>query len=143
MGSGEEWGEKLLDFALDNMLTQWVRHPTRGRPRDAPSRLDLIFTKGIQPRQEIEHECPLGRSDHELLKFSLNMDLRVKNEDGCKEERLNYYKARYNDMRNYFENMDWSEMYQEGNIQAKYKFMDIYCIIRPWKILCQNTPRRI
>ena len=69
VGNGGVWGEQLLDFALDSLLTQWVRHPTRGRQGDAPSRLDLIFTKGIQLRQEIEHECPLGRSDHELLKF--------------------------------------------------------------------------
>ena len=127
VGSGGEWGEQLMDFALDNMLTQWVRHPTRGRQRDALSRLDLIFTKGIQLRQEVEHECPLGRSDHELLKFLLDKNFGVESEEEYKEERLNYNRARYNDMRSYFENIDWSELYQEENIQAKYnKFMDIY-----------------
>ncbi|MPC14130.1 hypothetical protein E2C01_006883 [Portunus trituberculatus] len=55
VGNGGEWGEQLLEFAMENLLTQWVRHPTRGRQGDTPSRLDLIFTKGVQLGQGIEH----------------------------------------------------------------------------------------
>ncbi|MPC98925.1 hypothetical protein E2C01_094312 [Portunus trituberculatus] len=112
---------------MENLLTQWVRHPTRGQQGDTPLRLDLIFTKGAQLRQGIEHECPLGKSDHELLKFYLDVGLSVENGDGYKEECLNYARARYNDLKRYFDNVDWSAMYQEVSIQFKYnKFMEIY-----------------
>ncbi|MPC50209.1 LINE-1 reverse transcriptase [Portunus trituberculatus] len=127
VGNGEEWGEQMLDFAMENLLTQWVRHPIKGRQGDTLSRLDLIFTKGVQIRQGIEYECPLGKSDHELLKFCLDVGLRVENGDGYKEELLNYARARYNDLRRYCGNVDWSTMYQEVSIQSKYdKFMKIY-----------------
>ncbi|MPC61467.1 hypothetical protein E2C01_055539 [Portunus trituberculatus] len=127
VGNGGERGEQLLDFAMENLLTQWVRHPTRGWQGDTPSRLDLIFTKGVQLRQGIEHECPLRKSDHELLKFFLDVGLRVENGDGYKEENLNYARARYNDLRKYFGNVDWSALYQEVSIQLKYdKFKEIY-----------------
>ncbi|MPC93166.1 hypothetical protein E2C01_088288 [Portunus trituberculatus] len=106
VGNGGEWGEQLLDFTVDNLLTQWVRHPTSGRQEDTPLRLDLIFTKGGQLSQEIEYECPLGKSDHELLKFCLDVGLSVENGDGYKEEHLNYARARYNDLRRYFDNVD-------------------------------------
>ncbi|MPC19508.1 hypothetical protein E2C01_012423 [Portunus trituberculatus] len=126
VGYGGEWGEQLLDFAVESLLTQWVRHPTRGQQGDIPSRPDLVFTKGVQLRQGIEHECPLGKSDHELLKFCLDGSLRVENGDGYKEEHLNCARMRY-DLRRYFGNMDWSAMYQEVRIQLKYdKFMEIY-----------------
>ncbi|MPC66211.1 hypothetical protein E2C01_060357 [Portunus trituberculatus] len=118
VGNGGEWGEQLLE----NLLTHWVRHPTRGRQGDTPSRLDLIFTKRVQVGQGIEHECPLGKSDHELLKFCLDVGLRVKNEDGYKEEHLNYARARCNDLRRYFGDVDLSAIYQEAveNLVPKY-----------------------
>ena len=125
VGSGGDWGEQLLNYSLENFMTQWVRHPTRGRQGDTPSRLDLIFTKGIDLEREVEHECPLGKSDHELLKFQLPTYSQDKEEH--KEKCLNYAKGRYDDLRNYFANADWSEMYQVISVQQKYeKFMEIY-----------------
>ncbi|MPC44653.1 hypothetical protein E2C01_038331 [Portunus trituberculatus] len=88
----------------------WVRHPTRGQQGDTPLRLNLIFAKGVQLGQGIEHECPLGKSNHKLLKFCLDVGLRVENGDGYKEERLNYARVRYNYLRRYSGNMDWSAM---------------------------------
>ena len=127
VGNGGDWGEQLLNYAVDNLMTQWVRYPTRGRQGDAPSRLDLIFTKGVNLVNEVQHECPLGKSDHELLTFGVKVGFSKENEVGYKEECLNYAKGRYNDLRNYFGNVDWSEMYEETNMQLKYKkFMEIY-----------------
>ena len=127
VGSGGEWGEQLLNYALENLMTQWVKQTTRGRQGDTPSRLDLIFTKGVNLENEVEHECPLGKSDHELLKFAVKVSFSKDKEVRHKEKSLNYAKGRYDDLRNYFENVDWSIVYQETNMQVKYeKFMEIY-----------------
>ena len=127
MVNGGDWGEELLNLITNNLMTQWVRAPTRCRGQDVATRLDLVFTKGIYLKDEIEHECPLGKSDHDVLRFTLDMELdTVKNEE-YKEGRLNYAKANYNHLREFFSEIDWSVVYQEVDIQSKYdKFMDLY-----------------
>ncbi|MPC53023.1 hypothetical protein E2C01_046907 [Portunus trituberculatus] len=76
-----------------------------------------IHKRSTQLRQGIEHKWPLGKSDPELLKFCLDVGLSVENGDGYKEEHLNYARVRYDDLRRYFVNVDWSAMYQEVSIQ--------------------------
>ncbi len=44
-GSNDSWGSRLLDWAMENTLTQWVENNTRFMGEDEPFRLDLIFTK--------------------------------------------------------------------------------------------------
>ena len=125
--NGSEWGEELLTMITDNLMTQWVKEPTRCRGEDVPTRLDLMFTKGIDMKEEIEHECPLGKSDHDVLKFRLNLRMDMKQNDEHKEERLNYFRANYYNLRNFFAEIDWSVVYQEEDTQLKYeKFMKMY-----------------
>lgn len=63
----------LLNIATNNLMTQWMRSPTRGQ--DVAARLDLVFTRGISLKEEIKHECPLGKSDHDVLRYELDMEL--------------------------------------------------------------------
>ena len=49
---GSEWGEELLNMIMDNLMTQWVKEPTRCRGEDDPARLDLVFTKDIFLRED-------------------------------------------------------------------------------------------
>ena len=44
-GGDDSWREKLLNWAEENMMIQWIDCDTRFRGGDAPSRLDLIFTR--------------------------------------------------------------------------------------------------
>ena len=37
-----------------------------------PSQLDLIFTTELEMVSDVQHMVPLGRSDHQMLKFNLN-----------------------------------------------------------------------
>ncbi|MPC63480.1 hypothetical protein E2C01_057579 [Portunus trituberculatus] len=86
---------------------------------------DLVFTKGICLRDEGEHECPLGKSDCDVLRFKLDNGMDMVKGDTYKEEKLNYAKANYNHLREFFSEMDWSVVYQEADIESKYdKFMD-------------------
>ncbi len=42
-GSENSWSNRLLNWAVENLMTQQV--DTRFSGRDKPSRLDLVFTK--------------------------------------------------------------------------------------------------
>lgn len=63
---GNEWGKEILNMMMHNLMMQWVRLPTRCRGDDTPARLDLVFTKGVELRDEVEHVCPLGKNDHDF-----------------------------------------------------------------------------
>lgn len=67
--NGCEWAEKLLNVASNNLMTQWVRSPTKCRGLDVAARLDLVFTRGISLKELVEHECPLGKSDRDCPKI--------------------------------------------------------------------------
>ena len=44
-----------------------VNKPTRGRGSDTPNLLDLIMTNGEQMITDIDHQSPLGKSDHSVF----------------------------------------------------------------------------
>lgn len=56
-------------------MTQWVMEETRFR-EDEPVALDLIFTKGTDLLSEVQHKCPLGKSDHEVLQIKTDEECR-------------------------------------------------------------------
>ena len=124
---GNEWGKEILKMMMENLMTQWVRLPTRCRGDDTPARLDLVFTKDVKLEDEVEHVCPLGRSDHDVLKFSLDVEKDAEINKEYMEDRLNYARADYDGLRKFFGEVDWFTMYNEKNIQMKYdQFMEVY-----------------
>ena len=126
-GEEDSWGNRLLRLATDKLMTQWVREETRIRGNDEPSRLDLVFTKDVNLEQGIRHEPPLGRSDHEVLEFSVNMEGEERKKETHKRNRRNYAKANYEELRKYFQELNWSEMYNCEDVQRKYDiFMKNY-----------------
>ncbi len=62
---------KLLDLAIENFLTQWVTDDTRFRGNEAPSRLDLIFTKEQEIVEDLKYINPVGKSDYVLIQFTV------------------------------------------------------------------------
>ena len=67
-GGENAWGNRLLRLTMNNTMVQWITENTRFRGEDKPSRLDLLFTKGINLETDINYECPFGRSDHVVTK---------------------------------------------------------------------------
>ena len=64
--SGDPAAERLIHFADDLFLTQWVNEPTRGNRM-----LDLVFTSEDNNVEGVEVGEPLGSSDHNTVRFSL------------------------------------------------------------------------
>ena len=59
-------GRRLLDFASDELLTQWVNEATRGS-----NILDLVFSSEDDLISNIEVKEKLGKSDHNVVKFEI------------------------------------------------------------------------
>ncbi len=52
-------------------MTQWIGENTRFGGNEEASRLDLVFTKEMDIIDGIIYQCPLGKSDHLLIEFSI------------------------------------------------------------------------
>lgn len=126
-GSGNTWGSVLLDMAMENLLIQWVKETTRFRGDDQPSRLDLVFTKGIEILDKMVYKNPLGKSDHALIEFEI-YDIKKRGEEGTRiEGKFDYGKADLGKMNIFFSRVDWNNLLSEINLQKKYDvFMDVY-----------------
>jgi len=61
--------QQFLDRISDTYLHQHVNQPTRGRAKENPSVLDLIFTNELNMVDNIKYDSPLGRSDHSVIAF--------------------------------------------------------------------------
>lgn len=56
----------MLDLVIENLMTQWWREKNRYGRGETPSRLNSVLTKEINITREVEYQCPLNRSDHEI-----------------------------------------------------------------------------
>ena len=60
-GGEESWGVKLLNWAEENILKQWIDCDTRHRGRDTPSRLDLVLLRHgrriLRYKRKLEKKC--------------------------------------------------------------------------------------
>lgn len=125
-GGEYSWSEKLMSWALENLLTQWINCEMRISGRGTSSRLDLSLTTDGEAIKEIEYKCPLGKSHHVLMEISLGKDSEIIDEE-YKMERYRYSKAKFEDMRKYFEGANWSYFEDKKGIQGKWdEFVKVY-----------------
>ena len=91
-------------------MIQWVTENTRSRCEDKPSKLDLLFTKGINLETDINYECPFGRSDYVVLEIEIKGDMEDKQKESYKKKIRNYAKANYSAMKKFFDETDWMKI---------------------------------
>ena len=63
---------KFIYIIEECYLYQHTNGPTRCRGDDMHIQLDLIFTNELEMVSDVQHMAPLGRSDHQMLKFNFN-----------------------------------------------------------------------
>lgn len=90
-----ELEEEFLDFIVGHNLYQHVTVNTRFRGDDNPSLLDLILTNHEEIINEVRHQSPLGKSDHNVIEFDIICKLA-----DCADEKVRWRYSRAN-----FENM--------------------------------------
>ena len=57
---------RLLDFANEEYLTQWIDKPTRGN-----NTLDLVFSSEDNMISKLSVGEKLGKSDHNMIRFEI------------------------------------------------------------------------
>jgi len=125
-GGDETWGGRFLNLIMENMMEQKVKESTRYRGDDEPARLDLVLTRAVDLKDEIQYRCPLGKSDHVLLQMEMQQSNELRDES-YKKNRLNYRKADKKGLKEYFLGINWNEMMGAEEVQDKYDiFMNIY-----------------
>ena len=77
-------GRRLLDFASDELLTQWVNEATRGS-----NILDLVFSSEDDLISNIEVKEKLGKSDHNVVKFEIKTNFSQKKRSFLKPDFKN------------------------------------------------------
>ena len=101
--------QDFIEASRDALLNQKVKHPTRNaRLNQRANILDLIFINDDELVNDIIHEAPIGKSDHDTLIFQLN----IPKEKIVKEKvyRYNLSKGNYEDMRKYFDSISWENL---------------------------------
>ena len=64
---------KFIECVNDTYLSQMITDFTRKRIGQNPSTLDLLLTNDESIISSIEHNAPLGKSDHDIILVELDI----------------------------------------------------------------------
>ena len=104
---------------------------TRLRGEDEPSMLDLVFTKKTELQPIIKYLCPVGKSDRVLIEVELQEGTLARRGDNYKSGRLNYARANFEGLREFFERTDWRGIRREEEIAFEKDVVE----------KCENEPK--
>ena len=111
----DNFSNRFYECSLDLFLKQNVKDTTRNIPGQTPSLLDLIFSNDDNLIQGITHRAPLGKSDHDIITFELNVIIpRYALPDSAV-----YDKGKYDEFRSFVNNFDWSDM-KNSNLEESW-----------------------
>ncbi len=108
--SAEEF--KFLECLQSIYMTQHITKPTRVRGTDTPNVLDLLLSDDEKIIRNIEHQSPLGKSDHAVLQFNILCYSKVE-----QYKKLKYYfdSANYQAMKTEFSSINWDEVLEDNS----------------------------
>ena len=97
----------FVECIRDNYLFQHVHSNTRYRDGQNPSCLDLVLTDKEELIENLRLGDMLGASNEVSLIFDVNCEFEKVE---INQQRPNFYKADYRNIRNYLNQVDWSDM---------------------------------
>ncbi|KAK4325207.1 hypothetical protein Pmani_004167 [Petrolisthes manimaculis] len=135
----------FIEKKRDNFLSQQVKGITRHRGEARGNTLDLIFTNQEEIIENVKIDSPVGRSDHAVFCFNVNLETEKNNR---KKRVFIYEKANYDLMRQKLD-IDWTEYLEEGDMESKWnkfktKLEEVISECVPVKVIrcCENRKRR-
>ena len=114
---------KFVECVRDAFLYQHIYEPTRYRDGQRPTIDDLLFSTEQNSVSKINHQSPLGKSDHEAITCEIQVKPLTH-----KSNKISYAydKGRYNQLREML-NIDWNTELQELSTQeAMNRFETLY-----------------
>ncbi|KAL7630702.1 UNVERIFIED_CONTAM: hypothetical protein RMT77_019088 [Armadillidium vulgare] len=111
-------GKRLLKFLGDSFLFQINDCPTRGN-----NILDLLIVSHLNLVKRFEVIEPIGKSDHNMLKFIINVENKICNNHLKVPDFKN---ANFNDFKDSLSSYDWDEILL-GNVNIMWNtFLQIF-----------------
>ena len=139
---------KFMECLNDAYLIQMVKNPTRRREGQKSNILDLIMVNDAQFISDIEHHCPIGKSDHDLLIFNLGVKTSSENDGKLGLYKFDFQKGRFDKMREELHRVDRSVLDTAGVDEAwdciKLKIIQLMeQNIPKVKVKCNEKPKPI
>jgi hypothetical protein len=116
---------KFLDFLQENCLNQAVIYPTRHRTGQKSSLLDLIISTSDLSVTPIIHNAPLGKSDHDVLLFSVEISFSVK---PTKLIRRNFRNADYILFNHIISTIDWEAEFFDLDVNTQLDILNSFLL---------------
>lgn len=107
---------KFYDCINDLFLKQCIMEPTRFRHGQSHNTLDLLLTNCEEAISNIRIEAPLGKSDHAVIRFNVDTDFHVREQQAgyC------YYRGNYDAIRGELADVDWPELIGTKSTQSAW-----------------------
>ena len=112
----------FIDTVLDNNFHQHVLEKTRFRGEDTPTLTDLILTNEIDTVNNLCISNPLGKSDHAVLLFNINMSVEIPLQT---RNGYNFYKANYDEIRQHLLKIDWSVLFENKSTEDCWSLLKL------------------
>ena len=110
--------QRFLDCLQDNYFFQMTAKPTMWRGTDKPNILDLVITRDENSISDMEHQSPLGKSDHCVLLFNFVCFMAPNRK---RKERRCYNKANYAAIKEELMKVNWDEQLDVSDIDESWK----------------------
>ena len=111
---------QLLESIRDCVLYQDVVEPTRFRPGEVSSLLDLILTNEESMVSDLKYMVALGKSDHLQLIFNFNCYIDVKRHSFKKHI---FFKGHYTELARDLENVDWDAVFDGLDLTDSWEIL--------------------
>ena len=126
---GDAEGTRLINFASEELLTQWVEEPTRGN-----SILDLVFTSEDNLIANLSVGEKLGKGDHNMVKFEIKTTFSERKKSFVKP---NFRKANFVKLRSEVRKI---ERCTDTDVKSKWSYLKVkYMSVRNNCIPQKNT----
>ena len=110
---------KFYDLCQDLFLYQHVNQLTRARGSDTPSTLDVVFSRNKLEVDEIQYKASIGSSDHAVLTFNYMLE-NGNCIEGTKMNKLDYFKADYDGMRQHLRLIHWKDLLEHKPVEEMW-----------------------
>ena len=115
--AGENHGAtKFLEMTKDAYLIQHQQEPTRIREGQNPTLDDLVLTNREDIVVNLNRLGALGKSDHCTLLLELNMT----SPEPTRQEKFNYHKADFDEIRAYLHSINWKEELKDKTAEEQW-----------------------